>query len=229
MLEPVSFGKTDQTVSIQYKERKTGRRRTCRLSGDEFMRRFLQHVLPRGFHKVRYYGPVASRATPQRRSGAADAATSSGTQGRPAAGACPVTRATWRGANAADRAADLSALSSRPADLHPRADAAAGDGTMTGSARRCPASLPRAPTRHRDLLSQPQPTILTSASCCQRLSRKHHAGPRCRCDAPQSAPVARRSSAWAPSDPAEISIEVDPTPPHPSNGASAAAARRRNS
>ena len=44
------------TVSIQYKERDTGRRRTCRLSGHEFMRRFLQHVLPRGFHKVRYFG-----------------------------------------------------------------------------------------------------------------------------------------------------------------------------
>jgi len=46
----------DQTVTIQYKRRKTGRPRTCRLSGDEFMRRFLQHVLPRGFHKVRYFG-----------------------------------------------------------------------------------------------------------------------------------------------------------------------------
>ena len=49
-------GLDDQTVTIQYKERKTGRARTCRLSGDEFMRRFLQHVLPRGFHKVRYFG-----------------------------------------------------------------------------------------------------------------------------------------------------------------------------
>jgi len=46
----------DETVTIQYKERKTGRSRTCRLSGHEFMRRFLQHVLPRGFHKVRYFG-----------------------------------------------------------------------------------------------------------------------------------------------------------------------------
>ena len=46
----------DETVTIKYRERKTGRRRTCRLSGDEFMRRFLQHVLPRGFHKVRYFG-----------------------------------------------------------------------------------------------------------------------------------------------------------------------------
>jgi hypothetical protein len=49
-------GLDDQTVSIKYKERKTGCARTCRLSGDEFMRRFLQHVLPRGFHKVRYFG-----------------------------------------------------------------------------------------------------------------------------------------------------------------------------
>ena len=49
-------GLDDQTVTIQYKDRKTGCRRTCRLSGKEFMRRFLQHVLPRGFHKVRYFG-----------------------------------------------------------------------------------------------------------------------------------------------------------------------------
>jgi hypothetical protein len=46
----------DHTVTIQYKDRKTGQRRTCRLSGEAFMRRFLQHVLPRGFHKVRYCG-----------------------------------------------------------------------------------------------------------------------------------------------------------------------------
>jgi hypothetical protein len=49
-------GLDDETVTIQYKERKTGCARTCRLSGHEFMRRFLQHVLPRGFHKVRYFG-----------------------------------------------------------------------------------------------------------------------------------------------------------------------------
>ena len=49
-------GLDDETVTIQYKERKTGRSRTRRLSGNKFMRRFLQHVLPRGFHKVRYFG-----------------------------------------------------------------------------------------------------------------------------------------------------------------------------
>src|SRR5450432_388999 len=49
-------GLDDETVTIQYNDRKTGRARTCRLGGGEFMRRFLQHVLPRGLHKVRYFG-----------------------------------------------------------------------------------------------------------------------------------------------------------------------------
>jgi hypothetical protein len=49
-------GLDDETVTIQYRHRKTGCARTCRLGGEEFMRRFLQHVLPRGFHKVRYFG-----------------------------------------------------------------------------------------------------------------------------------------------------------------------------
>jgi hypothetical protein len=30
--------------------------KTMRLSGPEFIRRFLQHVLPPGFHQIRYYG-----------------------------------------------------------------------------------------------------------------------------------------------------------------------------
>jgi hypothetical protein len=46
----------EQTVTFQYKDRKRQRMRTCRLEGTEFVRRFLQHILPKGFHKVRYYG-----------------------------------------------------------------------------------------------------------------------------------------------------------------------------
>ena len=53
---PILLYCVDQTVTIQYKERKIARQRTCRLNGNEFMRRFLQHVLPRGFHNVRYFG-----------------------------------------------------------------------------------------------------------------------------------------------------------------------------
>jgi hypothetical protein len=49
-------GLDDNGVTIQHRDRKSGRRRACRLSGEEFMRRFLQHVLPRGFHKVRHSG-----------------------------------------------------------------------------------------------------------------------------------------------------------------------------
>lgn len=43
-------------VTFRYKDSREHRWKTMTLSADEFMRRFLQHVLPRGFHKVRYYG-----------------------------------------------------------------------------------------------------------------------------------------------------------------------------
>jgi hypothetical protein len=47
----------DQThVSFRWKDRDANVWRIQRLPGVEFLRRFLQHVLPRGFHKVRYYG-----------------------------------------------------------------------------------------------------------------------------------------------------------------------------
>lgn len=45
-----------KTVTFRYKERKQNQWRTCTLDGHEFLRRFLQHVLPKGIHKVRYYG-----------------------------------------------------------------------------------------------------------------------------------------------------------------------------
>ena len=46
----------DTHVTFKYKQRETGEWKTCRLTGVEFLRRFLMHVLPKGFHKVRYYG-----------------------------------------------------------------------------------------------------------------------------------------------------------------------------
>lgn len=47
---------TNQQVAFRYKATDTGKIKTCTLSVEEFIRRFLQHVLPRGFVKVRYYG-----------------------------------------------------------------------------------------------------------------------------------------------------------------------------
>lgn len=46
-------------VTFRYKDSKTGQQKLCRLPAEEFLRRFLQHVLPRGFVKVRYYGLFA--------------------------------------------------------------------------------------------------------------------------------------------------------------------------
>lgn len=45
-----------ETVTFRYNDRAGGRHRTETVSGHEFIRRLLQHVLPAGFHKVRYYG-----------------------------------------------------------------------------------------------------------------------------------------------------------------------------
>jgi hypothetical protein len=50
------LGMDESHVTFRWKDRKAEVWRTERLPGFEFLRRFLQHVLPRGFHKVRYYG-----------------------------------------------------------------------------------------------------------------------------------------------------------------------------
>jgi hypothetical protein len=43
-------------VTFRYTDGTTGQRRICTLAAEEFIRRFLQHVLPKGFVKVRYFG-----------------------------------------------------------------------------------------------------------------------------------------------------------------------------
>ncbi len=49
----------DGQVTFRYRASDTGKLRTCTLPAEEFIRRFLQHVLPKGFVKVRYYGFLA--------------------------------------------------------------------------------------------------------------------------------------------------------------------------
>jgi Putative transposase/Transposase zinc-binding domain len=43
-------------VSFQYRDTETGAEKRCSLGAEEFIHRFLQHVLPKNFVKVRYYG-----------------------------------------------------------------------------------------------------------------------------------------------------------------------------
>jgi len=52
----------DSEVAFSYKDyRRAGRERVMRLAPHEFIRRFLLHVLPDGFHRIRHYGFLASR------------------------------------------------------------------------------------------------------------------------------------------------------------------------
>ncbi len=57
----------DQRVAFSYRDSGTGEQRHCVLPADEFLRRFLQHVLPKRFRRVRIYGWL-SPAAKQRRS-----------------------------------------------------------------------------------------------------------------------------------------------------------------
>lgn len=51
----------DGTVTFTYKDYKTGTpNKTMRLQANEFIRRFLLHVLPNGFQRIRYYGFMAN-------------------------------------------------------------------------------------------------------------------------------------------------------------------------
>lgn len=54
----------DQRVRFRYTDTATQQRQECTLSADEFLRRYLRHVLPPGRHRVRYFGwlhPAAQR------------------------------------------------------------------------------------------------------------------------------------------------------------------------
>jgi hypothetical protein len=52
-------------VTFRYTEAVSGQTRYCTLPAEQFLHRFLQHVLPKGFVKVRYYGFFAPGVRPQ--------------------------------------------------------------------------------------------------------------------------------------------------------------------
>jgi ribosomal protein L37AE/L43A len=51
-------------VTFAYKESATDQLKQCTVTAEEFIRRFLQHVLPPRFIKVRYYGLLSPRQRP---------------------------------------------------------------------------------------------------------------------------------------------------------------------
>jgi hypothetical protein len=54
---------TDRTVTFTYRKVGSARPRTTHLDAIEFIRRFLQHVLPDGFQKVRHFGFLHASCT----------------------------------------------------------------------------------------------------------------------------------------------------------------------
>ena len=57
----------DGKVQFRWKDYRNGsRQKTMALTGDEFIRRFLLHVLPEGLQRIRYYGFLANRYREQK-------------------------------------------------------------------------------------------------------------------------------------------------------------------
>ena len=58
----------ERAVRLRYQDHRDHQRKTMTLSGSEFLRRYLQHVPPRGLHRVRAFGLLhrSKRATLQR-------------------------------------------------------------------------------------------------------------------------------------------------------------------
>jgi hypothetical protein len=56
----------DGKVTFRWKDYARGsKQRTMAVGGDEFLRRFLLHVLPRGFVRIRFFGFLANRRRSQ--------------------------------------------------------------------------------------------------------------------------------------------------------------------
>jgi hypothetical protein len=52
-------------VAFRYTPSGSKKSKLCTVSAEEFIRRFLQHVLPKGFVKVRYYGLFSPAQRPR--------------------------------------------------------------------------------------------------------------------------------------------------------------------
>lgn len=47
---------SDERIVFRYTSHRTGRSSLCKLAPEEFLRRYLQHTPPSGFHRIRYFG-----------------------------------------------------------------------------------------------------------------------------------------------------------------------------
>ena len=50
-----------QFVSFEYRDYRTNQKKCLKLTPGEFARRFIQHILPKGFAKIRHFGFLSNR------------------------------------------------------------------------------------------------------------------------------------------------------------------------
>lgn len=55
----------DQKVSFRWQDYRDNTQKVMQLNGVEFLRRFCQHILPKGFVRIRHYGLLSSSRLPQ--------------------------------------------------------------------------------------------------------------------------------------------------------------------
>lgn len=66
LIKMVNTGKMESSqITFQYRRSDTGKLKLCSLSAEKFIHRFLQHVLPHGFVKIRYFGFFGASVRPR--------------------------------------------------------------------------------------------------------------------------------------------------------------------
>ena len=66
LIKMLNTGKMESSqITFQYRASDTGQLKLCTLSAEKFIHRFLQHVLPKGFVKVRYFGFFGASVRPR--------------------------------------------------------------------------------------------------------------------------------------------------------------------
>jgi hypothetical protein len=56
----------DGKARLAWKDYRDGKKKVMQLDGEELLRRFLLHVLPKGFMRIRHFGFLANRCRAQR-------------------------------------------------------------------------------------------------------------------------------------------------------------------
>ena len=83
------LGMENGKVTFRWKDyAHSGKQRKMTLAGEEFIRRFLLHVLPKGFVRIRHYGWMANRCRRERAALCRSLLGQEATQSEPASPAC---------------------------------------------------------------------------------------------------------------------------------------------